>query len=423
MRRLPTLGGTVMTEPVTIPVFILTGFLGAGKSTLLNALVGTPGFSDSAIIVNEFGDVAIDHDLIRVGDRELTVTTTGCLCCTAGSDVRSSLFDLHEAARVGLAPGFARAIIETSGLGDPAPAINQIIPGGVPAIGYRDHAVARSFRLAGVVCAVDALTAGRALQDHFECLKQIAFADRIVLTKTDLAGGRPSGSGIAELQESLAALNPAAPIHDRHAADFDLTALFAPRPYVPAERGGDVEGWLALEQALAGALPDGDSGPKPGRHSPGRIRSVALVEERPIVARNLDIFFDLLKLTVGPGLLRLKGLVSLEGDPDRPVVLHAVQHVIHPIERLSAWPSDDRRTRMVAITYDVDPSVVQALFAAITGRSRRDKTRVALTGAGIVAASIIAIASLAAAVHAGAKAHSDAHTPARLESPLPTINE
>jgi G3E family GTPase len=412
-----------MTEPPTIPVFILTGFLGSGKSTLLNALLTEPGFSDSAIIVNEFGDVAIDHDLVRIGERELMVTTTGCLCCTVGSDVRSSLFDLHEAARSGLAPRFSRVIIETSGLGDPAPAINQIIPGAVTAIGYRDHVVARSFRLAGVVCAVDVLTAARALQDHFECLKQIAFADRIVLTKTDLVRDAAAGSSQAELPESLSSLNPAAPIHDRHAADFALAALFAPRPYVPAERSGDVEGWLALEQALAGEPADRDLAPS--RHSPGRIRSVALVEERPITARNLDIFFDLLKLTVGPRLLRLKGLVSLEGDPDRPVVIHAVQHVIHPVERLSAWPSDDRRTRMVAITHDIDPSVVKALFAAITGRSRRDKARLALTGAGIIAASIIAVAGVATAFHAGAKAYSHAplRSPAQFASPPPTTNE
>lgn len=136
------------------PVFVLTGFLGAGKSTLLNRLLVDPAFTDTAVIINEFGDVALDHDLVRVGRTQISRATTGCLCCTIGSDIRSTLHELQVRAGAGEF-SFHRVIVETTGLADPAPLVNQLIPGGSPAIGLRDHLVARNFELAGVVTLVD----------------------------------------------------------------------------------------------------------------------------------------------------------------------------------------------------------------------------------------------------------------------------
>lgn len=173
-------------NPSLIPVFVLTGFLGSGKTTLLRSLLADPSFADTAVVMNEFGDVSIDHDLLRIGGTEMMVTTTSCLCCSPSSDLRASLFDLHALARVRLSRSFARVVVETTGIADPAPAINQLIPGGAPAIGLRDHTVARSFELAGVVTLVDAILGPMTLERHFECLKQVAFADRIVITKTDM---------------------------------------------------------------------------------------------------------------------------------------------------------------------------------------------------------------------------------------------
>ncbi|WP_456749109.1 CobW family GTP-binding protein [Bradyrhizobium sp. USDA 4341] len=360
-----------------IPVTILTGFLGSGKSTLLNELLASEAFADTAVIINEFGDISIDHDLVRVNQRELMVTTTGCLCCTAASDIRSSLFELYDAVESKAVAPFRRVIVETTGLADPAPIINQITPGGFPAVGYRDHVVARCFRLSGVVCAVDVTMIEETMERHFECMKQVAFADCVVLTKTDLGAEAGAAPGLSRLLPKIRQINSAAAIVDRHENGFDLAAVFAPRRYVPSEQGADVEGWLALEVALAqqGQTPNDATGTS--RHAAAGIQSMALLESRPVSPRKLATFVDLLKAVSGPQLLRLKGLVALDDDPERPLVVHGVQHAIQHY-RLPAWPSDDRRTRMVVIAHGLDEAVIRALFTAITGISAREKVELVL---------------------------------------------
>jgi G3E family GTPase len=358
------------------PVFVLTGFLGAGKSTLLNRVLHDPAFADTAIIINEFGDVALDHDLVRVGEKEAVRTTTGCLCCTAGSDIRTTLFELHQSA-FGLGRGFSRVIVETTGLADPAPLVNQLLPGGAPAFGAPDHIVSQRFELAGVVALVDIVTGGLSMERHFEAAKQVAFADRIVLTKTDLARDPASVKDLEDLKTRLAELNPAATILDSHAAGFDPAILFRPRSYVPATLGEDVIGWLALEEAIRAEAghenhaKDGASAPRGERHG-GRIRTFAITREAPVEPAALRRFLDLLAMAAGPRLLRVKGLVCLSVDPGRPRVVHAVQHAVFPLAVLDAWPSEDRRTRLVFITDDIEPEPVRQLFdAALGGRPTR----------------------------------------------------
>jgi len=383
-----------VTRKARIPVTILTGFLGSGKTTLLNDLLSDPSFRDTAIIVNEFGDVSVDHDLIRIGEREMMVTTTGCLCCTAGSDIRVSLSDLLETARTDPEKRYSRVIVETTGLADMAPVINQIVAGAAPAMGLRDHTVARSFRLAGVVCLVDAVLGPLSLERHFECLKQVAFADRIVLTKTDMVHDPASRTDLEAIRTQLRAVNPTAVIDDRHDPAFDLADLFAPRDYAPADLGPDVEGWLALEAALAETPEPAHTGPKTNRHAEGGIQTVAIVADAPVRSEDFDRFYVMLQMAAGTHLLRLKGVICQAEDPERPLVVQSVQHGVHPPKRLEDWPSEDRRTRIVAITHDVEPSAIQDLFATITGQAGPKRPRRFVT-AGAIACVLVTLGAWA----------------------------
>lgn len=355
------------------PVFVLTGFLGAGKSTLLNRILADPAFADTAIIINEFGDVALDHDLVRIGKTQVARTTTGCLCCTIGSDIRSTLHEFHVLAHVGEV-SFNRVIVETTGLADPAPFVNHLIPGGAAALGVRDHIVARNFELAGVVSLVDIVTGELSIENHFEAAKQIAFADRIVLTKTDLARDPASVEHIERLKESLSTLNPAATIDDAHQPSFDPACLFQRRAYAPASLGDDVIGWLALEEAIRDggghdSTEAGLSNASPAARHGGRIRTFAITRTEPIGCEAFGKFLHVLSMSAGPRLLRVKGLMLDRDEPERPRVIHVVQHAVYPPTILEDWPSEDRQTRLVFITDGIDPEPVRRLFeAALDGK-------------------------------------------------------
>lgn len=350
----------------SIPVFILTGFLGAGKSTLLNRVLREPAFAHAAVIINEFGDIALDHDLVRIGKTQVSRTTTGCLCCTTGSDIRTTLYELATLAKSGEIE-FDQVIVETTGLADPAPLINDLIPGGSPALALRDHVVARQFELSGVVTLVDVLTGETSLENHFEATKQIAFADRVVLTKTDLARDPATLRDIDELKNRLVDLNPSVDLRDAHSVDFDPADLFQPRSYNAASCGDDVVAWLALEDAIRVEDQSRHPARKPGsdteRHH-GRIRTFAIVRDEPASAEAFQRFLGLTSAAAGARLLRAKGLVRLVGDDSRPMLVHAVQHVVHPPRVLDEWPSEDRRTRLVFITDGIEPEPVLQLFKA-----------------------------------------------------------
>ena len=356
-----------MALPDRIPVFFLSGFLGSGKSTLLNEVLANPGFRDTAVIINEFGDVAIDHLLVRQGETAISQVSTGCLCCSGTTDIRTTLFDLHCAATDGLAPVFSRVIVELSGLGDPAPLVNALIADRHSTQTQSDRTVDRIFYLAGIVTLYDIILGELSIERHFEAMKQIAFADRIVLTKTDLAKDPATLADIAALPQELAMLNVAAEIVDRRKAD--LASLFSPRPYMVVERGEDVSGWLALEAALAAEMrhapaPTGHG--RRSRHAPG-IRSFSIIHDAPVPEKRFFQFLSVLQQSAGQHLLRVKGIVALVEDPECPRIVHAVQHSMSDPVRLTAWPDGDRRTRLVFITSDIDPEPVRKLFSAVIG--------------------------------------------------------
>jgi G3E family GTPase len=357
------------------PVVLLTGFLGAGKTTLLNALLRDPAFADTAVLVNEFGEVAIDHDLIAEFGDNLVTTTTGCLCCEASSDIRDSLFDLWARRRDGYIRPFRRVMVETTGLVDPVPVLNALLA--VSGRTRNDRIVTAEFALARVVALFDAVAGGASIDRHFEALKQVALADAIVLTKTDLARDPATRADLETDKARLLALNPGAPILDRRADWPTIRELIvSPGTYDLRTKGEDALAWLKAE-ALIGSHPHAHAD---GAQRGDGISSYCIVIDEPLPPVVLDFFLDALKIGAGPDLLRIKGLIALADNPDRPVILHGVQHLIHPIDRLDRWPSADRRTRLVLIGRNLNIAAMRNLLAPKTAprplRSRRRLRRV-----------------------------------------------
>jgi G3E family GTPase len=343
-----------------IPLNVLTGFLGAGKTTLLNRLLKDPALADTAVLINEFGDVGLDHLLVERVDDGLVMLTTGCLCCTIRGDLVDALERLLRALdnkRV----TFRRVVVETTGLADPAPVLHTIM--------LHPYLVMR-YRLDGVVALVDAVNGPATVDAHAEAVKQAAVADRLVLAKTDLLDTPERRNRADELRARLRALNPAAPILDACAGEATPQSLFDCGLYDPARKIPDVARWLAAEAYAAAGHHHHDH--DRNRHD-DRIRAFSIVSDAALTASTLDMFIDLLRSLHGPNLLRLKGVVKLAETPDRPLVIHGVQHVFHPPAALPAWPDHDTRTRLVFITRDVEPRTIRELFGAFLGEAAPDR--------------------------------------------------
>jgi G3E family GTPase len=313
----------VPAAPIT-PVTVLTGFLGSGKTTLLNAMLRDPRFASTAVLVNEWGEVAIDHALVRASSENVVVLAGGCICCRVAGDLVRALRELHFQRVEGTVPPFDRAIIETTGLADPVPLLATLVE--MPVVAAR-------YSLAGVVTVVDAQHGIGTLDRHREAVKQVAMADRLVVSKTDLV---PPGA-IAALEERLRSLNPGAAVLHSGTVAPDPAELLETGLHRGGGRLADAEGWLN-----AGAYRH--VGPV---HDP-QIRSFVWSTPEPRRWEDVESSIATLLELRGDRVLRMKGLVNAAGEPG-PRAVHAVQHTLYPSARLAAWPSEDHTTRLVFI--------------------------------------------------------------------------
>ncbi|HSD37297.1 MAG TPA: GTP-binding protein [Rhodocyclaceae bacterium] len=340
-----------------IPVTLVTGFLGSGKTSLLATLLRDSSMAGCAVLINEVGEVGLDHLLVQQVSEEITLLESGCLCCTVRGDLARSLRELFMRRLSREIKALDRVVIETSGLADPAPIIHTLM---------RDFFLAERFRLEGVVTTVDVRNVHWQLGQHDEAVKQVAMADRIVLTKCDLADSMQ----IAEAEERVSALNPAAQCWHSEPGKLPQGLLENMSLYDAAGKTADVGRWLG-EAAIAEQeqlRARGGVFARPVALHDDSVSTYLLRFDEPFAWRDFSRAMDTLQSVVGDRILRVKGLLAVRGE-DKPRVVHAVQHERYPDSSLPAWPDADRSSRLVFIVRDLPRSVLEKAFAAFCGPS------------------------------------------------------
>jgi G3E family GTPase len=376
-----------------IPVSVLTGFLGSGKTTLLRELLRKPEMGDTAVIINEFGEIGLDHQLVEKSSEEgMVELSSGCLCCTVRGDLVRTMGELYLKRQRGEINAFKRMVVETTGLADPAPIIHTLMT---------DPLLSTRYRLDGVVTTVDAVNGASTLDNHMESVKQAAVADRLLLTKTDIA----DAPAVADLKHRLQHLNPGARVFSIQHGEVSPGDIMNAGLYNPETKSADVKRWLHEEAYLGdphrhhhhhgdghhhhhhdheqGHSHDHDDGPKgdteqpfagPGpehyaeqqdphdvnRHD-DRIRAFCLTFDKPFAWATVAGALDALVTYRGPDLLRVKGILNV-AESEKPVVIHGVQHVFHPPAVLEKWPDDDRRSKIVFITRDIPEATIRRVL-------------------------------------------------------------
>ncbi|MBI2294810.1 MAG: GTP-binding protein [Betaproteobacteria bacterium] len=329
------------------PVSIITGFLGSGKTTLLNRLLQDPALANTAVIINEFGEIALDHLLVATPAENMVMLSSGCICCTVRGDLVDTLRDLARKRDRGEAPPFDRALIETTGLADPVPILQTLIT---------DAAVAPLYRLDCVATLVDGVHGAAQLDAHAEAVKQVALADRVLLTKCDVA----SAPTVAALERRLARLNPGARLLRATRGEMAPQELFGAALANAGAGGTALARWLNDDAFAAAEAHSGHHGH--GASHDERIRSFCVYRDQPVTAAGLMTWLNMLAALRGANLLRVKGLLNVEG---KPVVVHAVQTLIDGPVSLKRWPDADRRSRLVFITRDMERAEIEPTLAAL----------------------------------------------------------
>jgi G3E family GTPase len=348
------------------PVTLLTGFLGSGKTTTLARLLKAPEFAGTIAIINEFGEIGLDHLLVETTEERLALLDNGCICCTVREDLVEMLLRLAARAEAGELPDFRRVVIETTGLADPAPILHALMA---------QQRLAECYRIDGVLATVDAVNGLSTLKAQAEAVKQVAVADRLLLTKTDIV----TETTLTPLLDRLATLNPAAQIIFSREGDAPAAALVELGLDALRGEAGDIVDWFsraahAIDRSRFRAeahdecRDPGCRDPRHGvRHDQG-VSTFSITIEQPVAWGDFKQWLEYLSLLRGEDLLRFKGLVHIAERPDNPMVVHGVQHVFHPARELAAWPSEDRRTRLIFITRGISRTIVESTlskFAAI----------------------------------------------------------
>ena len=338
-----------MNQITQIPVTVITGFLGSGKTTLLSSILKKKEMQKTAVIINEFGEIGLDHALIEHTDENIVELQSGCICCTIQGDLNKTLIDLVDKMRNGKVSSFNRVLIETTGLANPVPIIHTLMS---------SVELIRIYSLDGVITVVDSVNGEKTLDLHEESLKQLALAEKIILSKTDIVDKDEIKSLVYRIKE----INPVSQIIFSKFGNIPLEEIFGLGAYDPYKKSADVKKWLAAEKYKDKKHHHHHD---VNRHNEN-IRAFSMMSENPVNMIAFSFFRDMITAALGANLLRMKGIVNIAGE-ERPAVIHGVQHIFHPVQWLETWTDNDRRTKLVFITQNIKKEQIEDFFRPLMG--------------------------------------------------------